>query len=230
MKILLADDEESIKVLVEMIVTKKGYEFCYADNGEDAVAMYHSHKPDLIIMDVMMPKLNGFEACKNLRETGCKEPIIILSAKGDIVDKSIGFNSGADDYLVKPFSSQELLLRIDARLRTWNREKCSVPEDDNKHITGDLEINFKRHEIRVKGRLVDLTPTEFKIVSYMASHTGEVFSKEKLQEYLWGENYVGELAGITVLIRKIREKIEEKPSKPRYILTVWGVGYKLSDK
>ena len=229
-KIMLADDEESIKTVVEMIVTKKGYGFCYADNGEDALEIYEKERPDLIIMDVMMPHLNGFEACRQLRDSGCNVPIIILSAKGDIVDNSIGFSSGADDYLVKPFSSPELLLRIDALLRRRKREDALIPENNDSYIAGDFEINFKRHEIKVRGKNVELTPKEFKILSHLATHPGEVFSKEQLHEHPWGEHYAGERAGITVMMRKIREKIETKPSKPQYILTVWGVGYKLSDK
>ena len=240
MKILLADDEENIKILVEMIVTKKGYSFCYVDNGEDALTACGQEQPDLMILDVMMPRLNGFEVCKQLRDAGSKIPIIILSAKGDIVDKSIGFTSGADDYLVKPFSSQELLLRIDALLRRHEREKereseapaqpDSQTQPDNIYSIGDIEINFKWHEIKVRGRQVEFTAREFKLLSYMATHPGEVFSKEQLQKYIWGENYAGELAGITVMVRKIREKIEIKASKPEYILTVWGIGYKFAHK
>lgn len=232
MKILLVDDEEKIKTGVEIIVSNKGYEFCYADNGEDALKVYDEEKPDLIILDVMMPKLNGFEVCKILRDSGCTAPVIILSAKGDIVDKSIGFTMGADDYLVKPFSSQELLLRIDAHLRKHKRlssETHSLISDDVSHAAGDLEINFKKHEIRINGKLIDLTPREFKILSYLATHPGEVFSKKQLQEHLWGEHYAGELAAITVIIRKIREKVEPKPSKPKYVLTVWGIGYKFNE-
>ena len=234
MKILLVDDEEKIEVLVEMIVTKKGYDFCYADNGEDALEVYEKERPDLIILDVMMPKLNGFEVCKILRDGGSPVPIIILSAKGDIVDKSMGFTMGADDYLVKPFSPQELLLRIEAHLRKHKRENIKnydtfIGSDELDYVAGDLEISFKKHEIRVCGKLIDLTPREFKILSHLVTHPGEVFSKKQLQEYMWGENYAGELAAITVIIRKIREKIEVKPSKPKYILTVWGIGYKYSE-
>ena len=230
MKILLADDEENIKILVEMIVTTKGHSFCYVDNGEDALTAYEHEQPDLIILDVMMPRLNGFEVCRQLRDSGSKIPIIILSAKGDIVDKSIGFTSGADDYLVKPFSSQELLLRIDALLRRHERERDTGTPPENIYTTGDIEINMKWHEIKVRGKRVELTPKEFKLLSYMAAHPGEVFSKEQLQKHLWGEHYVGELAGITVMIRKIREKIEARPSKPTHILTVWGIGYKFAHK
>ncbi len=228
MKILLADDEENIKVVIEMLMTKKGYEFCYADNGEDALRIYNEEHPDLIIMDVMMPKLNGFEACRQLREAGSNTPIIILSAKGDIVDKSIGFTSGADDYLVKPFSSQELLLRTEALLRRGERKAPAAVDNnaDANYSGGGLEINLKRHEVKVNGQKVELTPREFKLLAYMTKHSDQVFSKEQLQEHLWGGHYEGELAGITVLIRKIREKIEPKPSKPQFIQTVWGVGYK----
>lgn len=232
MKIMLADDEESIRVLVEHIVTEDGYDFCYAADGYEALTVFEEEQPDLLILDVMMPKLNGFDVCTKLREQGVTTPIIILSAKGDIVDKSVGFRAGANDYLVKPFSSMELSLRIEALLR-WKNPKTNYvvglePKDTYK--IGDLEICFKRFEVRKRGKIVDLTPKEYKIVSYMASHPGEVFSRERLIDHVWGENYVGESTSIAVFIRKIREKIEDEPSKPKYLQTVWGMGYKFGEK
>lgn len=185
----------------------------------------------MLILDVMMPKLNGFDVCSKLREQGETIPIIILSAKGDIVDKSVGFRAGADDYLVKPFSSLELSLRIEALLRWKTRKSNYVPvsETEDTYKIGDLEICFKRLEVKLRGKTVDLTPKEYKIVAYMASHPGEVFSRERLITHVWGEDYVGESTSIAVFIRKIREKIEDEPSKPKYLQTVWGMGYKFGD-
>ncbi len=231
MKIMLADDEESIRILVEHIVTDDGHEFCYAADGMEALAVFQQEQPDLLILDVMMPKLNGFDVCSKLREQGETIPIIILSAKGDIVDKSVGFRAGADDYLVKPFSSLELSLRIEALLRWKTRKSNYVPvsETEDTYKIGDLEICFKRLEVKLRGKTVDLTPKEYKIVAYMASHPGEVFSRERLITHVWGEDYVGESTSIAVFIRKIREKIEDEPSKPKYLQTVWGMGYKFGD-
>lgn len=232
MKILLADDEESIRIVVEHIITEDGYEFCYASDGAEALAVFELEQPDLVILDVMMPKLNGFDVCTKLRKDGNNVPIIILSAKGDIVDKSVGFKAGADDYLVKPFSSLELSLRIEALLRRRDHQSGAPGEAEKKESfkLGDLEIFFNRYEARLRGKRLDLTPKEFKILAYMASHPGEVFTREQLLTYVWGEDYVGELTSIAVFIRKIREKIEDEPSKPKYLQTVWGIGYKFGDK
>ncbi len=231
MKIMLADDEESIRILVEHIVTEDGYEFCYAADGVEALNVIKQERPDLLILDVMMPKLNGFDVCAKLREQGRRVPIIILSAKGDIVDKSVGFKAGADDYLVKPFSSLELSLRIEALLRRKSRKSKStqLSEVADSYKIDDLEIYFKRMEVKLAGKTLDLTPKEYKILAYLASEPGEVFSREQLITYVWGEDFVGESTSIAVFIRKIREKIEADPSKPKYLQTVWGVGYKLGE-
>lgn len=232
MKIMLADDEESIRIVVEHIVTEDGYELCYASDGAEALTVFKREKPDLLILDVMMPKLNGFDVCAEIRKSGSNVPIIILSAKGDIVDKSVGFKAGADDYLVKPFSSLELSLRIEALLRR-SEHHAGPTEDDEKRDSfkyKDLEIFYNRYEVRLRGKPVDLTPKEFRILAYMTSHPGEVFTREQLLTYVWGEDYVGELTSIAVFVRKIRQKIEEDPSKPKYLQTVWGVGYKFGER
>lgn len=229
MKIMLVDDEEGIRVSLGMILSEEGYDICCAENGEEALEKYEREKPDLIVLDVMMAKLNGFDVCRRIRRINGAIPILILSAKGDIVDKSVGFHAGADDYLVKPFSTIELLLRIEALLR--RRENAvSQPINSTSYSVGDLEVFFNRHEVRLGGKPVDLTPKEYKILAYMASHPGKAFSREQLQEYVWGENYSGELGGIAVFVRRIREKIESDSSKPRYLLTVWGVGYKINEE
>lgn len=231
-KIMLADDEESIRIVVEHIVTEDGYEFCYASDGAEALEVFEREKPDLLILDVMMPKKNGFDVCSEIRKGGSNVPIIILSAKGDIVDKSVGFKAGADDYLVKPFSSLELSLRIEALLRRAEHHVGTSPYEEKRDSFKykDLEIFYNRYEARLRGKPVDLTPKEFQILAYMSSHPGEVFTREQLLSYVWGENYVGELTSIAVFIRKIRQKIEEDPSKPQYLQTVWGIGYKFGEK
>ncbi len=232
MKIMLVDDEQSIRVLIEMALKREGYDFCYAVDGEHALAEHDKEKPDLMIIDVMMPNINGFDLCRLLRESGSNVPIIILSAKGDIVDKSVGFRAGADDYLVKPFNAQELLLRIEALMRRRVRQNELADNVDSSQtlVTGDLEINFSKQEVYLGGKAVELTPKEYKILAFLANHRGEIFSREQIQEYIWGKDHIGDLTSVAVFIRKIRGKIEREPSSPAYLQTIWGVGYKFTEE
>ena len=235
MKIMLADDEESIRMVVEHIVTQDGYDFCFARDGAEALEVFKAEQPDLLILDVMMPIINGFDVCANLRKQGEKIPIIFLSAKGDIVDKSVGFKLGADDYLVKPFSSTELSLRIEALLRRCQPETQTsaepepLPEARDVIRAGELEIFLNRYEVKLRGKHVDLTAKEFEILSYMAQYPRQIFTRKQLLDYIWGEDNVTDLNSITVFVRHIREKIEDDPSKPNYLQTVWRVGYKFCD-
>ncbi len=231
-KVMLVDDEDSIRKVVEEIIKKDKYQFCYAADGEQALELFQSAQPDLIILDVMLPGIDGFELCKTIRLTS-SVPIIMLSAKGDIVDKSVGFNMGADDYLSKPFSPVELSLRIKALLRRVRPEVTtegkSLKHDskhDNKIVIQNIEIDCKSYAVRVDGKEVDLTPKEFELLCLLASHPGRVFTREQMFDSLWGEDYIGDTGTITVFIRKIREKIENNPARPEHIITVWGVGYK----
>jgi two-component system response regulator VicR len=226
MKIMLADDEESIQKLVEKIVVGKGYAFCAAVDGDEAIEVFYRENPDLLILDVMMPGIDGFQVCRTLRDSGVVAPIMFLSARGDIVDKSVGFNVGGDDYLVKPFSAQELSLRIDAHLR---RQQRTSPEVENNFSVGDFIFDIKRKRVAIKGRPIELTPKEYTILVLLASHPGEIFTREHLIEEIWGKEFVGETTSIAVFIRRIREKVEENPSRPRYIQTVWRAGYRFGD-
>lgn len=226
MKILLADDEPSMQALIGQIVEDGGYAFCGALDGLKAMEVAQSEKPDLIILDVMMPGMDGFEVCRLLRGQGVAVPIIILSAKGEIVDKSIGFSAGADDYLVKPFSPEELLMRIRAHLRRENRSSALQLATLRIH---DLEIDTARHRLFLKGAEVLLTPKETHILAYLAHHRGEIVTREQLIEEVWGEEFVGETSSVAVFIRKLREKIEEDPSHPALIKTVRNAGYIFAD-
>jgi two-component system response regulator VicR len=225
-KIMLADDEESMQLLVKSIVTGRGYSFCCVGDGSAVFEMFARENPDLLILDVMMPEMDGFQVCRLLREQGALVPIIFLSARGGIVDKSVGFNAGGDDYLVKPFSTQELLLRIDAHLR---RQQRIVPELEKNFTIGDLSFDIKRKKVSIKKKPVELTPKEYMILVLLASHPGEIFTREQLTEAIWGKEYVGETTSIAVFIRRIREKIETDPSKPIYVQTVWRAGYRFGD-
>ena len=229
MKILLADDDASLRAAVRIILTAEGHEVCSAEDGIRAIEVFEDAQPDLAILDVMMPKLNGFEVCERLRAASPQLPVLFLSAKGELEDKKTGFRSGADDYMVKPFDGEELLLRITALLR---RSAAAVTLDDalpQSVSIGGLEIHFRRHEVSVDGAKVSLTPKEFRILALLAEHPGEVFSRDELVGALWGEEYTDDCVGIAVYIRHIREKIEKNPSKPQYLQTVWRVGYRLRD-
>lgn len=225
MKIMLIDDEESMRTLVGQIVAHDGYEFCSARDGEEGLELIAREKPDLVILDIMMPRKNGFQVCRELREAGLIMPIIFLSARSDIVDKSEGFEAGGNDYLVKPFDPQELSLRVKAHLRQF----ASVAHQmQTRLVVGPLDLDLKRRAVTVNGVPVELTEKEFQILFLLASYPGEVFTKEQLVAEAWGTEFVGETSSIAVFIRKIREKIEDEPSHPRYVLTVRNVGYKLA--
>ncbi len=228
MKIMLIDDDENISMTVKHLMEKDGYEFCCAADGTQVFSMLEMERPDLLILDVMLPGINGFDLCQEIRDARYKMPIIFLSAKGDIVDKSIGFGAGADDYLAKPFDPKELSLRVKALLRRVQTEQEESPlarKDVGRF--GDLEIFFNRYEVRIKGEKIDLTAKEFQILAYMAAQPGQVFTRQQIIEHIWDdEDSDKDINTITVFIRKIREKIEPNPAKPRYIQTVWRVGYK----
>lgn len=231
-KVMLIDDDKGVHVLMRRIIEDAGYRYCAAYDGESGLKMLASEHPDLLLLDVMMPGMNGFDVCTKIREQGRRIPIIFLSAKGDIVDKSIGFKAGGDDYVVKPFSPDELLLRIEAHLRRHKSDlafaKAVSREGSNK--TGDLEIFFNRYEVRLRGEPVDLTAKEFEILALLASSPGQVFTRNQIYEHTWGRDSSVDENSITVFMRKIREKIEDNPSQPKYLLTVWRVGYKFAER
>lgn len=229
LKVLLVDDDDNVRKVVERLAQKEGYTFSYVASGDEVIDKVAVEDPDLIILDVMLPEIDGFEICRSIREKN-SVPIIMLSAKGDIVDKSVGFNAGADDYMTKPFSPVELALRIKAIIRRVTSKETGEQSEEVGAIlnVGDLSINPKGFEVWVRGKNADLTSREFELLWFMASHPGQVFTREQLFDNAWGEKFLGDTGTITVFIRKIREKIEKDPSRPEYILTVWGVGYKFS--
>jgi two-component system response regulator VicR len=235
MKILHVDDEKSLCSVLEMILVESGYEFCCAHDGASALKLFEEEAPDLAILDVMVPKIDGFDLCGRIRESNPDVPILMLSAKGDIVDKKTGFRSGADDYVTKPFNEEELLLRIEALLR---RRAAASGSGDGQTAhgglmdpvrVGDLLIDPRRCEVAVKGRVVVLTPKEFQILALLAQSPGQVFTREDLIRNLWGDDYAKGSVSIPVYIRRIRQKIEKDPSDPRYLQTAWSFGYRLGD-
>lgn len=233
-KIMLIDDDESLCILVEQIAAREGWGFCCASNGADGLAMLRREHPDVLILDVMLPDMNGFDICRIIRDEKRRVPIMFLSAKGDIVDKSVGFNAGADDYLVKPFQTEELVLRVKVWLGRRGRERekrdSKSPTPIDYFRVGDLELFIPKYETRIRGEEVPLSSREFELLALLAHEPGSVFTRDQIIDALWEESESADPNTITVLVRKIREKIEDDPSKPRYLLTVWRVGYKLSDR
>ena len=228
-KILIVDDEKEIRDLIEIYLKSEGYETLKAADGEEALNILNREDPDLIILDIMMPKMNGIDACLKIREER-QMPIIMLSAKSEDVDKILGLNMGADDYLTKPFNPLELVARVKSQLRRFYKlnPRAIKKEDDGKTINiEDMVINLDTHEIFIGDKEIKLTPTEFNILVLLAKNKGKVFSIANIYESVWNQEFLESDNTVMVHIRKIREKIEENPRKPKFIKTVWGVGYKI---
>lgn len=223
-KILVVDDEPKILKVVEHSLRREGYEIYTAVDGEQAVETAERIKPDLIVLDLMLPKLNGFDVCRKIKSQR-DVPIIVLSARSDEVDKIMGFTLGVDDYQTKPFSPAELVLRVKAVLR---RNKTGAEANQAKDIISflSLEVNRKSREVKIHGAVVDLTAKEFDLLWLMASHPNQVFSRSQLLEQIWDVSFFGDENTVTVHVRRLREKVEKDPGQPEFIKTVWGVGYK----
>lgn len=224
-KILIVDDEKPIVDVLKFNLEKDGYKTIEAYDGEQAVEMALTAKPDLIILDVMLPKMDGFTVCKKIRQKlTC--PIIMLTAKEEVVDKIIGLELGADDYMTKPFSVRELTARVKANLR-----KHVLPEDTkNEEATDELKIkdlvlDVEKYVVVKKGKIIDLTMKEFEVIKLLATHSGQVFTREQILKNVWGYDYYGDVRSVDVTIRRIREKIEDNTSEPKYIITKRGIGY-----
>ncbi|WP_240415084.1 response regulator transcription factor [Paenibacillus periandrae] len=224
--ILIVDDEKEIIDLLEIYLKNEGYLLLRASDGEAALQILQKEEVDLIVLDIMMPRMNGIEACLKIREQQ-NMPIIMLSAKGEDMDKIIGLSSGADDYLAKPFNPLELIARIKSQLRRYTRLNIPLVNKEHEIEVDELLINTQTHEVKLDGRSIKLTPREFAILELLARHRGIVWSIEKIYEAVWQEAYFDSDNTVMVHIRKIREKMEANPRKPKYIKTIWGVGYKV---
>lgn len=224
--ILIVDDEKEIGNLIEIYLKNDGYCVMKAFNGVEALRVLESEHIDLIILDIMMPQMDGIQACMKIREEK-NMPIIMLSAKSQDMDKILGLTSGADDYMTKPFNPLELVARVKSQLRRYTRLNTPRVEKADEIEVDGLLINTATHEVRIDGKEVRLTPREFDILELLARNKGIVFSVEKIYERIWKEDFLESENTVMVHIRKIREKIEENPRKPQYIKTVWGVGYKI---
>lgn len=228
-KILIVDDEKPISDIIKFNLTKEGYDIVTAFDGREAVTIFEEEKPDLIILDLMLPELDGLEVAKEIRKTS-HVPIIMLSAKDSEFDKVIGLEIGADDYVTKPFSNRELLARVKAHLRRTETIETAVAEENASSGTqeltiGNLQILPDAFVAKKHGQEVELTHREFELLHHLANHMGQVMTREHLLEIVWGYDYFGDVRTVDVTVRHLREKIEDTPSRPEYILTRRGVGY-----
>lgn len=228
-KILIVDDEKPFSDIIKFNLTKEGYDIVTAFDGREAVTIFEEEKPDLIILDLMLPELDGLEVAKEIRKTS-HVPIIMLSAKDSEFDKVIGLEIGADDYVTKPFSNRELLARVKAHLRRTETIETAVAEENASSGTqeltiGNLQILPDAFVAKKHGQEVELTHREFELLHHLANHMGQVMTREHLLEIVWGYDYFGDVRTVDVTVRRLREKIEDTPSRPEYILTRRGVGY-----
>lgn len=220
-KILVVDDEKNIVELLLYNLEKEGYDVIKAYDGFEAVNLAKQERPDLIILDIMLPGQGGLEVCRIIRKE-TKIPIIMATAKGEEIDKILGLELGADDYVTKPFSPRELVARVKAVLR---RTSSKLEEKDELNFE-ELTINLMKHEVRLKGVEVDLKPKEFDLLKLLATNPGKVFTRDFLLEQLWGYDYLGDTRTVDVHMRRLRQKIEEDAANPRFLRTVHGIGYK----
>jgi DNA-binding response OmpR family regulator len=226
--ILLVDDEDAIQKLLTYPLEREGFRVVSARDGEEALARFAESRPDLVVLDVMLPKLDGLEVCKRLRAQS-SVPIIMLTARDDELDKVVGLELGADDYITKPFSIREFRSRVRALLRRAAAPRLDPSADEVIRADG-LELDVGRRSVDVRGRPVQLTYVEFELLRIMASHPGRVYSRQMLLQALWGGSEYREPRTIDVHVRHLREKLEHDPSEPEYILTVRGVGYRFRDR
>jgi DNA-binding response OmpR family regulator len=226
-RILLVDDEQAVQTLLTYPLRKEGYEVVGAMDGQEALDRFSEERFDLVVLDIMLPKLDGIEVCRRLR-TRSQVPIIMLTAKGDELDKVAGLEMGADDYITKPFSVREFRSRVKAALRRGSMAGSVAAGNEPIHA-GDLEIDFERRSTLLTGKPVQLTYVEFEILATLASSPGRVFTREMLLEHIWGDSTYRDPRTVDVHIRHLREKLESDPKQPEYLFTVRGVGYRFRD-
>ena len=223
-KILVVEDEKEIAEAIKIYLEEEGYEVIICLNSEKAISLFKQNEFQLVLLDIMMPKVDGITLARQIRKTS-SVPIIFISAKSESTDKITGLNAGADDYITKPFEPLELIARVKANIRRYCKLGSNV-ENDNLRIDG-LEINNKTKEVFIDGELIKLTPIEYKLLYFLATNKGQVFSIKQIYENVWKEEGFGAENIIAVHIRHIREKIEINPKEPQYLKVIWGVGYKV---
>lgn len=225
--VLIVEDEKNIVDILGFNLQREGYTTLEAYDGEDGLKKAQEEKPDLILLDVMLPKMNGFDVCRALRESHNHVPVVILTAREEETDKVLGLEIGADDYITKPFSMRELVARVRANIR---RTAMSAPAAEGAMtVAGDLSINTDSHQVFRAGTVIELTQREYELLTFLASHPNKVYARIDLMEQVWNYGYVGDDARtVDVTVRRLREKIETDPANPRYILTRRGAGYYFS--
>ena len=226
-KVLIVEDEKNIVDILRFNLQRSGYDTVEAYDGEDGLNKTLAENPDLILLDVMLPKMIGFDVCKTLRQMGSNVPVIILTAREEEADKVLGLEIGADDYITKPFSMRELIARVGANIRRTNMNaSAAAPDSAAMPVAGDLSINTESHQVFRGSKVIDLTAREYELLTFLASHPNRVYNRNELMEQVWNYIYVGDDARtVDVTIRRLREKIETDPSNPVYILTRRGAGY-----
>lgn len=228
-KILVVDDEKPISDIISFNLVNEGYQVEKAYDGEEALTVFESSKPDLVVLDLMLPKKDGLEVCREIRKTSAV-PIIMLTAKDSEIDKVLGLELGADDYVTKPFSNRELIARVKANLRRNALQGVEQEEEQNRDIQiGDLVVHQDAYIASKNGQEIELTHREFELLHYLAKHIGQVMTREHLLETVWGYDYFGDVRTVDVTIRRLREKIETQPSRPEFLMTRRGVGYFLKN-
>lgn len=231
-KILIVDDDENIAELISLYLIKECFDTQIALDGEEALEYFSSFQPNLVLLDLMLPGIDGYEVCRQIRKTS-QVPIIMLSAKGEIFDKVLGLELGADDYMIKPFDSKELVARVKAVLRRFPAASAAPAPSDDKP-TGeyveypDLLINQSNYSVQYMGRIVDMPPKELELFYFLASHPNQVFTREQLLDHIWGYEYIGDTRTVDVHIKRLREKIKDHDSWR--LGTVWGIGYKFETR
>lgn len=229
--ILIVEDDKTLQEVLKYNLLKEGYNVLQAFDGESGLELARQKKPDLIVLDLMLPVMNGLEVCRIMRNES-SIPVIILTAKAEEVDKVVGLEIGADDYVTKPFSMRELMARIKARLRQATQlkalSKSGISGETEMLVAGDLTVDLKRHIVSKGDRAVELGPKEYDLLVFLMNNVGQVFSREQILQKVWGYDYIGNARTVDVHIRWMRQKLEDNPEKPQYILTVRGYGYKFA--
>ncbi len=227
-KILVVDDEQPIADILEFNLRKEGYQVVCAYDGEEALQKVEEEQPDIVLLDVMLPIRDGMEVCREIRKK-YDMPIIMLTAKDTEIDKVLGLEMGADDYVTKPFSNRELIARVKANLRRHSSEPSKEEESTNDLVIGSLVIHPEAYKVTKRGEEIDLTHREFELIHYLAKHIGQVMTREHLLQTVWGYDYFGDVRTVDVTVRRLREKVEDNPSRPLWIITRRGVGYYLKN-
>lgn len=227
-KVLVVDDEKPISDIIKFNLEKEGYDVVVAYDGEEALQKVEDEDPDLIVLDLMLPKIDGLEVAKQVRAKKTT-PIIMVTAKDSELDKVLGLELGADDYVTKPFSNRELVARVKANLRRQEAVESAVPDENADIEVGDLTIHPDAYTVSKRGDSIDLTHREFELLHYLAQHIGQVMTREHLLQTVWGYDYFGDVRTVDVTVRRLREKVEDNASHPTWLITRRGVGYYLNN-